>query len=176
MKKFFIACLSAVFIISGCSSNEDTTTQEDREEEVTTQQDDTTTENETKVESVFPEEVLGKWITNMNDETYELTYYEDGTITLNDNVGKVTAVEEVGENLYRYTEYTDESTYCFVITGVGGIGVKYDYGFYYDEAEDALYMVVWSAKVDEEINYTFEESDKPKSVHLERSESNSNQV
>ena len=112
-------------------------------------------DNQIKVDSVLPEAMLGTWKVDDKSDT-SFTFDADGTITQstknNKRQTKVTGVEDKGNNIYHYVYGDDTDTSAFVVSGLGGVGVKYTFGIKIDG--DKLRLVVWQANKDDDFDYS----------------------
>jgi hypothetical protein len=112
-------------------------------------------DNQIKVDSVLPEAMLGTWKVDDKSDT-SFTFDADGTITQstknNKRQTKVTGVEDKGNNIYHYVYGDGTDTSAFVVSGLGGVGVKYTFGIKIDG--DKLRLVVWQANKDDDFDYS----------------------
>lgn len=115
----------------------------------------TNEDNQIKVDSLFPEAMLGTWkVDDKNDTSF--TFDADGTVTQttknNKKQTKITAIEDKGNNVYHFVYGDDADTSVFVVSGLGGVGVKYTFGIKVDG--NKLTLVVWQANKDADFDYS----------------------
>ncbi|MDW7797748.1 hypothetical protein SCR05_09345 [Streptococcus canis] len=120
-------------------------------------------QNQVKVPSVFPENFLGTWVGQTNDLSVEMTLAEDGSVTTKvviknghrseTKTAKITKVEDKGDGLYLYT--ADPSSNLGALTpgtGLGGVNVKYAYGF--KVSGNTATPLVWQAGANSDFDYS----------------------
>ncbi|GGE24661.1 hypothetical protein [Streptococcus himalayensis] len=121
-------------------------------------------EKSSSAQGILPEELsnlAGTWTGQVSraSETasIKMTISPDGQVTSDVNgyssSSRFEGVEEVGPNTYRYV--TSPGSYSSALTpslGVGGVGVKYDYGFKLEGNQ--LTILIWEARSDVAFDYT----------------------
>lgn len=82
-----------------------------------------------------------------------MEFFADGQVIARSSLTtKINSVEEVGPSTYRYHFAAGEEPYAVVPTfQLGGVGVKYDYGFRLEGG--TLTVLVWSVLASEEFDY-----------------------
>lgn len=107
----------------------------------------------------FLPDLVGTWVNNQNGVTFTIVIRADGsgttTIDTHDQwkpsttVFKIEQLEVVSDNLYRYVGGNNWGNIGY--NGLGGWGVKYDFGFNYQDGK--LQTVFWGAAITDDINY-----------------------
>lgn len=117
-----------------------------------------------KVVDKVPAEIVGTWKGEKDGNKYSLSFAADGTVTQTIDFkdekqaqvkksAKVTSSEEKAAGLYRFSPEggTDVSTFV-VPAGIGGDGVKYEYGVQLNG--NKLTSVIWQTGVKDQFDYS----------------------
>ncbi|MEW4354681.1 hypothetical protein AB1I63_07320 [Streptococcus pneumoniae] len=113
------------------------------------------------VQGILPADLSnleGTWTGQVSQFSIKMTISPDGQVT-SDVDGRSSSshfegVEAVGKNTYRYLISPESTPFALIpgYNGLGGIGVKYDYGFKLEGNQ--LIILVWQAPADGDFDYT----------------------
>lgn len=110
--------------------------------------------------SVFPEGLLGTWRAAESDfGEVIMEFSADGQVLTQVETNhalistRINSVEEVGPYTYRYHFAVGEQPFAVIPSfQLGGVGVKYDYGFKLENS--TLTLLVWSVQMVEDFDYS----------------------
>ncbi|VTS42312.1 Predicted membrane protein [Streptococcus pseudoporcinus] len=123
----------------------------------------TSENNQIKGPSPLPDGMAGTWKGIKDDVTYTVIIDEDGTITRKQTYkdpkrkeesssAKISKAEEKSPGDYRLSFSAGTGEIVIIGGGIGGMNVKYEYGFHLDG--DRLTSIIWQTGLDKDFDYS----------------------
>ena len=121
--------------------------------------DTTTEDNSPSYDGVFPSQMVGTWQGSMSGSATTITFYGNGDLRIkikggdgssSEMSGTVYSVAPVDDTTYRIVDYTG----TVLPAQLGGVGVKYDFGYKLNPDGRTLYPILWQYGMNEKPNYS----------------------